>query len=104
MIFRNGLFLATFALFASCNVSAQQPAGKPGEPAPDVKRSGVVNEKSGERPREEMNPHPNYSNTDKKVDRAPVYAPGIDTAPRDGAAGPQKSGETATTPRPTPQR
>jgi hypothetical protein len=101
---RNGLVLATLGLFASCGVSAQQPGVTTGEPAQDVKRDGVVNEKSGERPSEEMNPQPNYSNTDKKVDRAPVYAPGIDTAPRDGAAGPQKSGETATTPRPTPQR
>jgi hypothetical protein len=47
-----------------------------------------------------MNPHPNYSNTDKKVDQAPVYAPGTDTGRPDGAVPPQKSGEPATTPRP----
>ena len=100
MRIRDSLFLATFGLFASCGLSAQQPSGTAGEPAPDVKRSGVVKEHSAERPREEMNPNPNYSNTEKKVDQAPVYAPGTDTAPRDGAAGPQKSGEPATTPRP----
>jgi hypothetical protein len=75
-------------------------SGTAGEPAPDVKRSGVVNEKSGERPADEMNPHKNYSNTEKKVDNAPVYAPGTETAPRDNAAGAQKKGKTATTPKP----
>jgi hypothetical protein len=104
MNLRDGLVLATLGLFASCGVSAQQASGTSGEPAQDVKRDGVVNETSGERPREEMNPHPDYPNTDRKGDRAPVYAPGTDMAPRDGAAGPQKSGETATTPRPMPQR
>jgi hypothetical protein len=78
--------------------------GTAGEPAPDAKRSGVVNEESGERPRDQMNPHKNYSNTEKNVDNAPVYAPGTDTAPRDNAAGQQKSGETATTPKPPDQR
>jgi hypothetical protein len=47
-----------------------------------------------------MNPHPDYSNTDKKVDQAPVYAPGTAGVPQDNAAGPQRSGETATTPMP----
>jgi hypothetical protein len=105
MRLRNGLFLATFGLFASCGLSAQQPqSGTAGEPAPDAKRSGVVNEKSAEQPFEEMNPNPNYSNTEKKVDQAPVYAPGTDASRRDDAAGEQKSGEPATTPRPSPQR
>jgi hypothetical protein len=71
--------------------------GTAGEPALDAKRSGVVNEESDERPRDEMSPHESYSNTDKNVDNAPVYAPGTDPAPRDNATG-QKSGETATTP------
>lgn len=100
MLRRNGLVLATVGLFASCGVSAQQPGGTAGDPARDVKRDGMVNEKATERPRDEMNPHPNYSNTDKKVDRAPVYAPGTDPSRRDGAAGEPKSGEPATTPRP----
>jgi hypothetical protein len=86
--------------FAGSAVAQNSRSGTAGEPAPDVKRSGTANEKSGERPRDEMNPHKNYSNTEKNVDKAPVYAPGIDTAPRDGAAGAQKSGETATTPKP----
>lgn len=76
-------------------------SGTAGEPAPDVKRSGTVNEKSAERPADEMNPHKNYSNTEKNVDNAPVYAPGTDPARRDDAAGKQKSGETATTPKPS---
>lgn len=97
---RNGFFLASLGLFVSCDALAQ----KAGEPAPDVKRQGVVNERSAERPFDEMNPHPNYSNTGKKVDQVPVYAPGTAGVPRDDAAGPQKSGETATTPTPLPQR
>ena len=99
---RNGLFLATLALFASCDVAAQNRGGSAGEPAPDVKRQGVVNEHSAERPQVEMNPHPDYSNTDKKVDQAPVCAPGTAGVPQDNAAGRQRSGETGT--RPTPAR
>ena len=34
--------------------------GTAGDPAPDAKRSGVVNEEPGERPRDEMSPHANY--------------------------------------------
>lgn len=97
---RNGIFLATLALFASCDLGAQTPGGSAGDPAPDVKRQGVVNERSAERPQVEMNPHPDYSNTDKKVDQAPVYAPGTAGVPQDNARDPQRSGETATTPTP----
>jgi hypothetical protein len=98
---RSSLILASLAFFASCDALAQQAgSGTAGEPAQDVKRSGVVNEDSAERPFDEMNPNPNYSNTEKKVDRTPVYAPGTSPAREDGAVPPQKSGETATTPRP----
>jgi hypothetical protein len=100
---RKYLVAALFGALVAAPAAAQ-PRNSSGEPAPDAKRSGVVNQDSAERPREEMNPHPNYSNTDKKVDQAPVYAPGIDTGRPDGAVPPQKSGETATTPRPLPQR
>jgi hypothetical protein len=97
---RKYLAMALFGALAATSAAAQQPSNSSGEPSPDVKRSGVVNQDSAERPREEMNPHPNYSNTDKKVDQAPVYAPGTDTGRPDGAVPPQKSGEPATTPRP----
>jgi hypothetical protein len=100
-VLRSLVLAGILTLVLAGAASAQNSkSGTAGEPAPDVKRSGVAKEKSGERPREEMNPHPNYSNTEKKVDKAPVYAPGTETAPRDGAAGAQKSGETATTPKP----
>jgi hypothetical protein len=101
---RNYLALAMLGALIAGTVAAQQPGNSAGEPSPDVKRSGVVNQDSAERPREEMNPTPNYSNTDKKVDEAPVYAPGTDASRNDGAVPPQKSGEPATTPRPLPQR
>lgn len=94
----SGALVVGLASAASAQYST---SGTAGEPTPDVKRSGVVNEKSGERPADEMNPNKNYSNTEKKVDQAPVYAPGTDKARRDGAAGPQKSGATATTPKPS---
>jgi hypothetical protein len=97
---RNRFFLATLALFASCDLIAQTPGGSVGDPAPDAKQRGVVNEGSAERPQVEMNPHPDYSNTDKKVDQAPAYAPGTAGVPQDNAPGPQRSGETATTPTP----
>jgi hypothetical protein len=48
---RNGIFLATLALFASCDVTAQTRGGSAGDAAPDVKRQGVFNECSAERPR-----------------------------------------------------
>jgi hypothetical protein len=97
---RKYLAAALFGTLVATSAAAQQPQGTAGEPSPDAKRSGVVNQDSAERPREEMNPHPNYSNTDKKVDQAPVYAPGTDASRIDGAVPPQKSGEPATTPRP----
>ena len=101
---RNHLVVAMLGMFVAGAAAAQQPRNSAGEPAPDAKRSGVTNQDSAERPREEMNPYQNYSNTDKKVDQAPVYAPGTDAGRVDGAVPPQKSGEPATTPRPSPQR
>ena len=92
---------ALVVALAGAALAQNSKSGTAGEPAADVKRSGVANEKSGERPADEMNPHKNYSNTEKKVDKAPVYAPGTETAPQDNAAGRQKSGETATTPKPS---
>jgi hypothetical protein len=97
---RKYLAATLFGMLVAGSAVAQQPQNTTGEPSPDAKRSGVVNQDSAERPREEMNPHPNYSNTDKKVDQAPVYAPGTDASRIDGAVPPQKSGEPATTPRP----
>lgn len=94
---------AVLALLGAGAAYAQySQSGTAGEPTPDVKRSGVVNEKSAERPFDEMNPHKNYSNTEKDVDKAPVHAPPLNPGPnvtKDNAAGPQKSGETSTTTR-----
>jgi hypothetical protein len=81
MRLRNGLCLAMFGLFASCDLSAQQPTGgSVGGLAADAQCAGVVDE------------------------RPEFCAPGANAVRGDGAAGTQTSGETAVVHRAVPQR
>jgi hypothetical protein len=96
-----GLRVALVAILLGAGAAYAQTSesGSAGKPAPDVQRSGVVNERSAERPFDEQNPNPNYSNTEKPVKVEPGHNPDLKPGPNvrnDGAASSGSSRERET--------